>query len=428
MRVHEQAITRRRFVGQGAATAAGLWIAGRSFEQAAGGEPASDVLPVAGIATEYRKNSHADVILGKILEGFEQTGGPGPGLKLVSLYTDQVPSTDMSRALAEKHGFRITSTIEEAVTLGSGKVAVAGVLSIGEHGDYPFTPDTRQHLYPRRRFFDAITAAFDKHGKVVPVFNDKHLECAWSDALHMVESARKRGIPFLAGSSLPVAWRRPPLELQKGCRLREAVALGYSDFEAYGFHALETLQCMVEMREGGETGVASVQAVRGKAIFEAEKAGRWSRDLLTAALAKVPGVKPGPIEDSLGNDAVIFLIEYRDGLKAAVAMTNGLAAEFGFAGRIDGQAEPAATWFQLQDGVPFGHFGYLVRAIEHTIRENRPAYPVERTLLTTGILDAVMHSLAADGARIETPHLDVKYEGVAWPFAPGIPDPPRSAT
>src|SRR5688572_28930457 len=145
-------------------------------------------LPVAAVVTEYRPNSHADVIVGKILEGFNQDGGAGPALRLAALYTDQVPKTDLSRDLAKKHKFLIARTVEEALTLGGARVAVAGVLSIGEHGDYPYTKDTRQHMYPRRRFFDAIAEVFRKHKRVVPVFNDKHLAYAWADARHMYDT------------------------------------------------------------------------------------------------------------------------------------------------------------------------------------------------------------------------------------------------
>src|SRR5688572_15194081 len=248
--------TRRRFLGHSAALLSG----GILLEEARAAQQ-RERLPVAGIVTTYRTNSHADVIIGKILEGYDQAGGPGPDLRLVSLYVDQTPKADMSAGLAKKHGFRITKTIEEAITLGGDKVAVAGVLSIGEHGNYPFTKDTRQHMYPRRRFFDAIAEVFRKHQRVVPVFNDKHLAYAWRDAKHMVDTARDLKIPFLAGSSLPVAWRTPALSLPLGCVLTESLVLGYSGLESYGFHALEALQCMVERRQGGETGVASVQAV-----------------------------------------------------------------------------------------------------------------------------------------------------------------------
>src|SRR5436190_15213193 len=153
-------------------------------------------LPVAAVVTEYRRNSHADVLVGKILDGFDQAGGPGPALRLAALYTDQVPKNDLSRDLAKKHRFRIAGSIEEAITLGTGKVAVAGVLSIGEHGNYPYTTDTRQHMYPRRRFFDAIVETFVKCGQVVPVYSDKHLSYRWDDAKHMVDTAKAMRFPL----------------------------------------------------------------------------------------------------------------------------------------------------------------------------------------------------------------------------------------
>ena len=369
-------------------------------------------LPVAGVVTVYIENSHADAILGKILEGFDQKGGEGPDLKLVSLYTDQVPKNDMSRDLAKKHGFRICETIDEAITLATDEVQVAGVFSVGEHGSYPYTEKTKQHRYPRRRFFDEITAAFRRCDKVVPVFNDKHLAYNWRDAKHMYETAKQMKIPMMAGSSLPVTTRIPELVLPKDCQIESALAVGYGGPEGYGFHALETLQCMTERRRDGETGVASVQAVRGDAVWKAEREGRWSRTLLQAALETMPNVKDGKIEDRLRSDTPFYLVDYRDGLKAAVAMANGLVGHFGFAAKLRNRKKPVATWFKLQDGKPHYHFEYLLRAIEPMIHTGRPTYPVERTLLTSGILDAAMHSLADQGKRLPTTELDIRYTAV----------------
>ena len=374
-------------------------------------------LPVAAVVTEYRTNSHADVIVGKILEGWRQDGGDGPNLRLVSLFTDQVPEADLSRGLAKKHGFRIARTIDEAITGGTGKLQVAGVLSIGEHGSYPFTPDTQQHMYPRRRFFDAIVAAFRRVGASVPVFNDKHLSYRFADARHMVDTARQMKFSLMAGSSLPVAWRKPAEPLPLGAEIEDAVTIGYGGLESYGFHALETHQCTIERRRGGEAGVRSVQAVRGDAIWQAERDGRWSRELFEAALAAMPDVPEGNWQDRLGKNAAWYLIEHRDGLKTTVAMANGPARHFAVAVKLKGRREPVATWFQLEDKKPYGHFAFLTRAIEEMFHTGRPSYPVERTLLTTGILDRVMHSLAGGGKRLETPELEFAYQGADWPFA-----------
>lgn len=405
-------ITRRDWLRVVTTAACGLVRATRGHAFTAAAEP----LPVAAVVTEYRNNSHADVILGKILEGYDQQGGPGPALKLVGLYVDQTRTGDLSRALAEKYGFRLATSIDEAITLSTDRLQVAGVLSIGEHGQYPFTPDTQQHMYPRRRFFDGIANCFRRVGQVVPVFNDKHLSYAWEDAKHMYDVAASLKFPLMAGSSLPVTWRRPPLKLPLGCEIESALAVGHGGIESYGFHALETLQCMVERRAGGESGVKSVRVLKGRQIQAALDSGEWSLELLAATLQKMPG-SPAADLNRLHEQSAFFQVEYRDGLKGTVAMVTGLAQHFGFAAKLRGAAEPVATWFELQDQKPYGHFGFLVRAMDDMFHNNRPPYPVERTLLTTGILDAAMHSLADGGSRRESPQLDIRYQATDWPFA-----------
>jgi hypothetical protein len=378
---------------------------------------------VAAVVTEYRRHSHADVILGKILEGYNHDGRAFPNLRLVSLYADQFPQGDLSRDLARRHRFAIYRTIEEAVTLGGNRLAVDGVLIIGEHGTYP-TNARGQILYPRRRFFEAVANVFARSGRAVPVFSDKHLSATWQDARRVYDRARELHVPFMAGSSVPVTWRRPQLQLPLGCELTGAVQIGYGPFEGYGFHALEGLQCMVERRRGGERGVRSVQCVQGEEMWRLLDRGAWSRPLLEAALERVPAHAAGDYRrpTAQARDAGLFLIEYRDGLRAAVPMLNGWLYEgdggaFTFAAGVRGRGRPAATHFYLQQPDPFAHFAYLVRAIDHMMQTSHPAYPVERTLLTTGILDAVMTSKAEGNRLVQTPHLETRYEPADWPYA-----------
>lgn len=385
---------------------------------------------VAAIATVYHKWSHCDVILGKILEGYLYDGGDKPDLRLVSLYVDQVHKNDMCRDLAAKHGFRLCKTMSEALLLGGEKLAVDGVLLIGEHGEYPDN-DKGQKLYPRRKFFEAVAEVFKKSGTSVPVFNDKHLAATWDDAKWMYDQARELYAPFMAGSSIPVTWRKPKVSLPKECEITAAVQLGYGPFEGYGFHALEGLQCMVERRKGGETGVKAVQCLQGQAMWEALDAGRFSKALLEETIRLAPAHAKGDYRELTAKtkDAGVFLIEYRDGLTAAVAMMNGFLHEgdggaFCFAGQLKGEDKPRACHFYLQQPDPFAHFAHLVKAIESHVRTGHAPYPVERTLLTTGILDAVMTSKHQGGKRIETPHLAIKYKPTDWPFADDpIPKP-----
>jgi hypothetical protein len=378
---------------------------------------------VAAVVTEYRLHSHADVIVGKILEGYNYDGGDGPNMQLVSLVVDQFPDKDMSRDLAKKYGFTIYETIEAALTLGGKDLAVEGVLCIGEHGKYPDNAKG-QKLYPRRRFFEEVAKTFVKCNKSVPVFNDKHLAATWEDAKWMYDRARELFVPLLAGSSVPVTWRRPSLQLPKNCELVEAVQVGYGPFEGYGFHALEGLQCMAERRKGGETGVKAVTCLQGAEMWKALDQGAWSKKLLEAALELVPAHAPGDYREptTKAADAGLFLVEYRDGFKAAVAMLNGWVYEgdggaFVFSGEVKGEDRPQACHFYLQQPDPFAHFAYLVKAIDALVQTSHTPYPVERTLLTTGILDAVMTSRAEKNRHVETPHLEIKYTPTEWPFA-----------
>src|SRR5579872_7425177 len=114
---------------------------------------------VAAVVTVYHKWSHADVIVGKILEGYNYDHKAGPALELASLYVDQFPKGDISRALAKKYGFPIQRTIADALTLGGKGLAVDGVICVGEHGKYPSNAKG-QILYPRRRFFTEVTDVF----------------------------------------------------------------------------------------------------------------------------------------------------------------------------------------------------------------------------------------------------------------------------
>ena len=362
------------------------------------------------ITTEYRGFSHADVIATRFIQGYilSTTETYWPRTQVVSIYHDQMPVNDMTPGFAAHAGAKIVPSIQDAITLGTGKIAVDGVLILGEHGDYPRN-EKGQHMYPRRRFFEETVNVFDAFGATVPVFNDKGLGFAWDDAKWMYDKARSMKFPLMAGSSLPTTWRRPELDVPIGVKFNECLAIGYGDLEAYGFHALETLQCMVERRVGGETGVKSVTCLEGEAVWTAAAAGLWSRSLLDAVLACVEKKKTGLPEKRVANPQ-IALIEYVDGLRASMIMLNGFSSAFGFAGRIHDQSQPVAAHFYLQEP-GFGHFSYLTHNLETMYITGKETYPPERTLLTTGILDSVMTSRFENHRRIETPWLaEVKYQ------------------
>ncbi len=380
---------------------------------------------VAAIVTEYRPASHADVIVTRLLAGYTLDGVPRPpAVEVAALYVDQVPPNDMSSEMSTRYGVPIFRTIREALTLGGSRLAVDGVLLIGEHGRYPFN-EMGQQLYPRFRFFNEAVAAMRESGRTVPLFSDKHLSYSWTEGKLMYDTAQSLGVPMMAGSVLPLTWRQPPLELPLGCQIQEALAVGYGGLEAYGFHALEMLQCMVERRGAGEVGVAAVRCLTGEAVWEAADAGVWSKSLFEAALRRVPGVSTDDPR-RLVREPAAFLIEYRDGLQATVLMLNGWVRHFAFAALLPGQPEPLATLFWLDDSPPYQHFSFLAYEIERLMLARRPSYPLERTLLTTGVLAALMLSRHQGGRRVETPHLAISY--LAPPAPVGAMALPASQT
>ena len=369
---------------------------------------------VAAVVTIYTRNSHSDVILGKILEGWEQNGGPGPALKLASLYVDQFPEGDLARSMCKKHGVPIFDSIEKAVTVGGDRIPVDGVISIGEHGDYPYN-DLEQHLYPRRRFFEGITATFEKYGRVVPVFNDKHLGPAWSDAKWMYDRAKALKVPFMAGSSMPVGYRLEPIDLPLNSKNEAAVGIGYDGLDIYGIHALEFYQSYIERRAGAERGVTSVRFLDGPAMWKAVDDGIVSQAALDAAFAIVP--KSGEPDIRQDDKAGLFLFEYADGFQGALFMLKCVhGTSIGI--KLKNQPKPLATAFHERSEPRYPHFAYLLKAIEQMIHSGKPTYPVERTLLTSGILDRALTSRSRHGELLKTPELAIAYQSVAYPHAP----------
>jgi hypothetical protein len=404
-------ISRRDWLTSLAATTIGSGFAKLAVTDAA--QPTKPKL-VAAILTAYERGLHADVLIGKILEGWKQDGGAGPALKLASMYVEQFTENDMARAMAKKYDVPLFDTIEKAVTVGGNRIPVDGVISIGEHGTYPAN-DKGQVLHPRRRFFEAITDTFRKYGRVVPVFSDKHLGPIWSDAKWMYDRAVELKVPFMAGSSMTVGFREPEISVPLGCEIEAAVGIGYSGLDIYGSHALEFFQCHVERRRGAETGVKSVQCLQGNAIWELLDAGVISKDAFDAALALVSNQPDRFRED---DESTLFLFQYHDGLLGAVFMLPDIASGTSVALKLKGQKGLLATRFDERTEPRHPHFAYLLKGIERMIHTGRPSYPVERTLLSSGILDRALTSLVQKHEKLMTPELAIRYRPVDYPHAP----------
>ena len=379
---------------------------------------------IAAVITEYRVPAHADVIVGKFIKGFPTDDGLiEPQVDIVSMYLDQIPDNDIGLQVSEEYDIPIYQSIRAALCLGGSELAVDGVLSIGEHGSYAYN-EKGQHMYPRRFFFEQICGVFSTSGRSVPVFSDKHLSYNWRDSKWMYDRAQQLGVPFMAGSSIPLGWRDPWLEHELDAPIEEALVLSFGGIESYGYHGLEALQCMIERRSGGEAGLAAVRCLEGEAVWRAGADGLWSRELAEAAAA-ASETASGSMEESCDNPAA-FLLEFRDGFKATLLQLNGYAKEWSYATRVDGQT--LATGLRTH-GPPYPHFSYLGLNIEAMFLSGEPQYPVERTLLVSGALDALMDSRHRGHIRLETPHLDVAYRSYeAMPIRPTGPLPKGAST
>ncbi len=404
-------ITRRDWLAGAAATAV---CGGLPWPATANAEKPTQPKWVAAVITAYEKGLHADVLIGKILEGWEQDCGPGPALKLASMYVEQFTDKDMACSMAQKYGVPVFDTIEKAVTVGSNCIPVDGVISIGEHGTYP-SNNKGQVLHPRRRFFEAITDTFKKYDKVVPVFNDKHLGPVWSDAKWMYDRAREMKVPFMAGSSMTVGYREPEISVPLGCEIEAAVGIGYSGLDVYGSHALEFFQCHVERRRGAEFGVKWVQCLQGKAMWKVLDDGVISKDAFEAALDQVPH-EEGDVRQS--DQSTLFLFQYSDGLLGAVFMLPRIAGGTSVALKLKGQRRVLATRFDERTEPHYPHFAWLLKGIERMIHTGRVSYPVERTLLTSGILDRALTSRVWKQEKLMTPELAIRYRPIDYPHAP----------
>ena len=162
------------------------------------------------------------------MEGYSIVGKsyPPPTQRRLALHRSDARQRHRPTAGRCTGAFPSSKSIADALTLGGGKLAVDGVLLVAEQGDYPVN-DRGQKLYPRRRFFEEVVKVFRAVQHSVPVFMDKHLSFSWDDAKWMYDQSRELGFPLMAGSSIPVTYRRPDLQPKLGVEWESALSVGY---------------------------------------------------------------------------------------------------------------------------------------------------------------------------------------------------------
>lgn len=460
-------LTRRRFLGYSALAPALLRYLSPRRSSAAEMPDGSDslLLRLAVIGTEYRYGSQLQTIVDRFLIGYPENGTwHRPNVRVVSLYLDPKPrwfgstsfgsidaararlahfraarnqrlqgvsspspvseqsqEDDLSAARAEEFGFTIYQNIPAALRRGGDHLACDAVLAVVEQGSYPRN-DLGQILYPNYDFFEQCARVFKAEGRGVPYYNHKNLSFSFREAQEMLATSERLHFPMLAGSSLPVTWRLPDVDMPLGAEIQEAVMVGVERSDFTDFDALEAMQCMLERRKGGETGVQAVQLIEGDAVWEAGNAGRWSKELLSSALSRSDTplgltLLDGRNQDLVGTgvlpqlvkDPAAYFVEYRDGTRATLLMLTGAVEDFNFSARVAGQGL-VSTQFFLSPVPNETYSACLVSKIEQMFMTQNAPYSARRTLLTSGILEACLTSKAQLHQRLQTPHLAVSYQ------------------
>jgi hypothetical protein len=356
--------------------------------------------------------SHADWIITKLLDGYWWNGAHTPSrVDIVSVYINQYETSILGQKICKSKNIPIYKSVGEAVTLGGKELAVDGVVIVAEHGEYP-TNLKGQWMLPRWWIYQQVVRVFEQSKRSVPVFNDKHLSYNWDEAKWMFDKSRELNFPLTGGSSIPVYYRKPEIELDNDTPIKTSVVVGGAADEGALFHCVDVLQAFVERRKGGESGVKAVQCIRGPETWEWTDRNPWAGNLLES-IRKNFNLDPGHFQKI--DKANVCIVEYNDGTKAAVF--SGDDVGWTYAGEIEGRKAPAIISMLGWPG-PFSQY-HASNSQPHWITEmmvtGKEPFNAERLLLSTGIVSYNMDSnwengrYSAVGRRIETPFMNMRY-------------------
>lgn len=385
---------------------------------------------IAVLATFWgATRSHADWLVTKLIDGYWWQGAHTESrIEIVSLYLHQHDTSQLGQKVAKAKGIPVYKTAAEALTLGGKELAVDGVVIVAEHGNYPI--DMKGHwLLPRWLIQSQVIRVFEQSKRSVPVFNDKHFSYNWDESKWFFDKSRELGFPLTGGSLLPVYYRKPEIELENDTPIKNSIVVGAAPDEGAIFHCIELLQTFVERRKGGETGVKSVQSIRGPEALKWIERNAWASKLLNAVLQSLNFTRASVFDNPRTN---ICIIEYRDGTKAAIIGKTG--PDWTYAGEIEGRSEPV-TVSLLGFAGAFGQY-HAGNAQPHWITEmmvtKKEPFNPERLLLSTGITNYYMESnwengkYSAIGRRLETPFMNMSYRPTRrTQFNKGVRPPER---
>ena len=365
---------------------------------------------IAAITTAYFKYSHADDIITKFIEGYADRRAASPAALRgrEPARSSSSPRRDIGRGMAARYGIPLFDSARGGADARAAReLAVDGVLLIGEHGDYPHQREGAAAL-PAAPALRGDRRGLPPLGAERAGLQRQALLLRLGRRRVDVRPVARAGLPDDGG--LERAGRLAAAAAGVPARASRSTAPWRSASAASRPTGSTRSSCS---RPSSSGGAAARRAWRPCNAWKAPRPGTRPRrgagapTCSPAALRHVPG-RQGPgrgVADLRRADpeAVVFLVEYGDGFRAAAYVARGLVAEFAFAAEVAGRAEPVGTWCELNKPQR-DHFSFLCNHIEVMFRTGRPSYPVERTYLVTGMLAALMdsHARAAGASRRRT--------------------------
>jgi hypothetical protein len=357
-------------------------------------------MTLAVIAEEFAPGTPAQQLLDRFLLGYPRDGEfyrAAEELSIRLYITGGRGNPDVARRVQD-HGLVWTDELEHAVTLATAMILVPR--SVGAETNNEFIRKTLAAAKTPARCFvhgtlgDSLTAA-QAHARL----------------------AQAGRVPLLTGSAVGVTWHLPELEIPQDTRFEQALIITQGASPGAEFDGLDGLLPILARRRGGETGMRSVQFFEGAGLWQASKDGLWRESLLAAAISRSDSPQGDPVKDGRTQDLVGlglvpklarnprgWILEHRDGLRSIILVLDGVIADYNFAVQtIDG------TLFSAQIFRPpkprQDQYSRLAVVLEDFFRAGTPPWPIERGLLTAGLLEAMAKAAAQPSTRIETPEL-----------------------
>jgi hypothetical protein len=111
--------------------------------------------------------------------------------------------------------------------------------------------------------------------------------------------------------------------------------------------------------------------------------------------------------------AVAYFFEHHDGFRTTMFLLSGSVRDFTYAGLTrDGKIISCQMQLPMPPAISStaDFFNPLANHIEQMILTGRAPYPIERTLLTSGMLARGVESLYRAQEKLDTPELRVPYQ------------------